>query len=38
VGLGLYVCRRNVVRHGGRIGYESSDRGTMFWFELPAAG
>lgn len=37
VGLGLYVCRRNVERHGGRIGYESSAGGATFWFELPAA-
>jgi signal transduction histidine kinase len=38
VGLGLYVCRRNVERHGGRLGYDSSDSGATFWFELPAAG
>jgi len=37
VGLGLYVCRRNIERHHGRIGYDSSDGGTTFWFELPAA-
>jgi len=37
VGLGLYVCRRNVARHGGRIGYDTSPSGTTFWFELPAA-
>jgi signal transduction histidine kinase len=37
VGLGLYVCRRNVERHGGRIGYTSGAQGTTFWFELPAA-
>jgi signal transduction histidine kinase len=37
VGLGLYICRRNVERHGGRIGYDSSDDGATFWFELPAA-
>jgi len=37
VGLGLYVCRRNIERHGGRIGYESSDTGATFWFELPVA-
>ncbi len=37
VGLGLYVCRRNVARHRGRIGCESSDTGAAFWFELPAA-
>jgi signal transduction histidine kinase len=37
VGLGLYVSRRNVERHGGRIGYDSSDQGATFWFDLPAA-
>jgi len=37
VGLGLYVCRRNVERHGGRVGYESTGKGATFWFELPAA-
>jgi signal transduction histidine kinase len=36
-GLGLYVCRQIATRHGGRIGYESTDRGATFWFELPAA-
>jgi len=38
VGLGLYVCRRNIERHGGRIGYESSAAGATFWFDLPPAG
>jgi signal transduction histidine kinase len=37
IGLGLYVCRRNIARHHGRIGYDSSAGGTTFWFELPAA-
>jgi signal transduction histidine kinase len=37
VGLGLYVCRRNIERHRGTVGYESSRTGTTFWFELPAA-
>ena len=36
VGLGLYVCRRNVESYGGRIGYDSGPGGTIFWFELPA--
>ena len=36
-GLGLYVCRRTVEALGGRVGYESSDGGSTFWFELPAA-
>jgi signal transduction histidine kinase len=38
VGLGLYVCRRNIDRHRGTLGYESSDHGATFWFELPAVG
>ncbi len=37
VGLGLYVCRRNVEGAGGRIGYDSTPGGATFWFELPAA-
>ena len=37
IGLGLFISRRHVERHGGRIGYESSGTGTTFWFELPAA-
>jgi signal transduction histidine kinase len=36
VGLGLYICKRIIARHGGRIGYDSSDAGATFWFELPA--
>ncbi|MFP4054793.1 MAG: sensor histidine kinase, partial [Phycisphaerae bacterium] len=35
-GLGLYVCRRIVEAHGGRIGYCNSDHGATFWFTLPA--
>jgi signal transduction histidine kinase len=38
IGLGLYVCRRNVEGHGGRIGYDSSGAGSTFWIELPPAG
>jgi len=36
VGLGLYVCRRNVERCGGRIGYDCGPGGTTFWVDLPA--
>jgi len=36
VGLGLYVCRRNVEACGGHIGYTTGEDGTTFWFELPA--
>lgn len=35
-GLGLHLCKKIVDEQGGRIGYESSDGGAVFWFELPA--
>jgi len=37
VGLGLHICRLNVHRLGGRIGYDSGPGGATFWFELPRA-
>jgi signal transduction histidine kinase len=36
-GLGLYVSRRIVEAHGGRIGFEQETEGTVFWFEVPAS-
>ncbi|MFB3891579.1 MAG: nitrogen regulation protein NR(II) [Phycisphaerae bacterium] len=34
-GLGLYISRRIIAAHGGRIGYTTSATGCTFWFELP---
>jgi signal transduction histidine kinase len=37
VGLGLALTKRIVEDHGGRIGFDSSDRGSTFWIDLPEA-
>lgn len=36
LGLGLYICRRIVEAHDGKIGVVSQpEQGSQFWFELP---
>jgi signal transduction histidine kinase len=35
VGIGLALTKRIVEDHGGTIGFETSDRGTNFWVEVP---
>jgi signal transduction histidine kinase len=34
LGLGLYICQQIILAHGGAIGVERLDRGTLFWFTL----
>jgi signal transduction histidine kinase len=36
-GLGLFITRRVVEAHGGRVWVESTGRGAMFCVSLPAA-
>jgi PAS domain S-box-containing protein len=36
LGVGLFICRDIIERHGGRVGVESAvGKGTSFWFTLP---
>ena len=37
-GLGLYICRDIIRRHGGKIWIESKEKGTIFNFSLPITG
>ena len=35
-GIGLYLCKEIIGRHGGRVGVESDyGKGSTFWFEIP---
>jgi signal transduction histidine kinase len=36
-GLGLYLSKQIIEAHGGKIGYERQDDGTLFYFDLPVA-
>ncbi|MBP6217715.1 MAG: HAMP domain-containing histidine kinase [Oligoflexales bacterium] len=37
IGLGLSICKKIIVLHGGRIWCESnSNKGTIFYIELPS--
>ena len=35
VGLGLYLCKHIIERHGGIIKFENAEKGAVFSFELP---
>lgn len=36
-GLGLSISKAIIERHGGAIGFDTSEAGSTFWFELPDA-
>jgi signal transduction histidine kinase len=38
LGLGLYIAHHIVLAHGGKIGVESSEEGTVFSVRLPRTG
>ena len=36
-GLGLYMVRTIISRHGGEYGFTNCENGVLFWFLLPEA-
>ncbi len=34
-GLGLFICKNIIEYHNGEIGFDSSEKGTVFYFTLP---
>ncbi|MGE3180433.1 MAG: sensor histidine kinase [Phycisphaerae bacterium] len=37
VGLGLYLSKQIMEAHGGAIGFEPQERGSLFWLDIPTS-